>query len=360
MGSNDDERLDTPVLARLGIDGPDSGRLRRRRRRPDRCAALPRRHHGPGSDRRSVRGGHGWGLHGVRTDRGAHLGEIYLKAYFVHYGNVDGPTPLVPVSRESDGTVAVARAAMEHLLAGPTEAERAHDLQVGTIGTRIPDGTRLLRLDFADGIATVDLSSEFAAGIDTGEAREGWAYRLAQVTYTLTQFPTVQRVRFLVDGKPGIAIEGHEGTPLDLAARAAYLDQLPAIFVDEPAWDGAFGDRLVVSGLAQLVELAPQFEAALAVRGTDEILARQTVRAGCTTGCWQPPGGGVFEFEMEVPSGTDRSDLILMVWVESSDGGQSHAMAYPIHEACGQLSSVASPAGFEPATFRLEGGCSVH
>ena len=258
-------------------------------------------------------------------------GKIYLKAYFVHYGNVDGPTPSVPVSRESDGTVAVARAAMEHLLAGPTEAERAHDLQVGTIGTRIPDGTRLLRLDVADGIATVDLSSEFAAGIDTGEAREGWAYRLAQVTYTLTQFPTVQRVRFLVDGKPGIAIEGHEGTPLDLAARAAYLDQLPAIFVDEPAWDGAFGDRLVVSGLAQLVELAPQFEAALAVRGTDEILARQTVRAGCTTGCWQPPGGGVFEFEMEVPSGTDRSDLILMVWVESSDGGQSHAMAYPIH-----------------------------
>ena len=254
-----------------------------------------------------------------------------LKAYFLHHGNVDGPTPLVPVSREVEGTVAVARAAMGHLLAGPTDAERAHDLRVGTIGTRIPEGTRLLALDIADGIATVNLSSEFASGVDTGEAREGWAYRLAQVTYTLTQFPTIESVRFLVEGQPGIAIEGHEGTPIELATRAAYLDQLPAIFIDEPAWGGALTDRLVVSGLAQLVEQAPKFEAALAARSSDEILARQTVRAGCTTGCWQPPGGGAFEFEMAVPGGTDHGDLILMVWVESADGGQSHAMAYPVH-----------------------------
>ena len=42
-------------------------------------------------------------------------GTISLKAYFLLFGNVDGPTPLVPVSREFDGTVAVARAAMEQL-----------------------------------------------------------------------------------------------------------------------------------------------------------------------------------------------------------------------------------------------------
>jgi germination protein M len=259
-------------------------------------------------------------------------GQISLKAYFLLFGNVDGPTPLVPVHREVDRTVAVARAAMEQLLAGPTEDERAHDLRVGTIGTQIPEGTRLLGLDVADGIATVDLSGEFASGDIDGDERESWATRLAQVTFTLTQFPTVESVRFLVDGKPGKAIEGHEGSPIDLATRSAYTDQLPGIFIDEPAWGGALADPLIISGIAQVSSAGPpHFEAVLAVRTTDEILAQQTVRADCDAGCWQPPGGGPFEFRMSVPGGPDRDDLLLMVWEVSEDGGQSNALAYPLH-----------------------------
>ena len=46
----------------------------------------------------------------------------------------------------------------------------------------------------------------------------------------------------MVDGKPATAIEGHEGSPIELATRAAYADQLPAVFVDEPAWGGALTD----------------------------------------------------------------------------------------------------------------------
>jgi hypothetical protein len=258
-------------------------------------------------------------------------GKVTLKAYFLLFGNTDGPTPLVPVSREVDGTVAVARAAMEQLLAGPTDDERAHDLQVGTIGTQIPEGTRLLGLDVADGIATVDLSGDFASGDITGDERESWAIRLAQVTYTLTQFPTVESVRFLVDGKPGNAIEGHEGSPIDLATRSAYADQLGGIFVDEPAWGGGLTDPLTVSGIAQIGGQSPEFQAALVSRTTDETVVQQTVRPTCPTGCWQPPGGGEFEFQMSVPAGADRTDLMLIVWEESTGGGQSGAWAYPLH-----------------------------
>jgi len=257
--------------------------------------------------------------------------KIALKAYFLYFGNVDGPTPLVPVYREVDGTVAVARAAMEQLLAGPTIDERAHDLQVGTIGTQIPEETRLLGLDVADGIATVDLSGEFASGDIAGDERESWAIRLAQVTYTLTQFPTVESVRFMVEGKPAGTIEGHEGTPIDLATRAAYADQRPGIFIDQPAWGGELADPLVVLGTAQILAEPAQFEAALALRTTAEILVQQTVRSACAPGCWQPPEGGRFEFEMSVPVGADRDDLILIVWAASSDRGKPGALAYPLH-----------------------------
>jgi germination protein M len=257
-------------------------------------------------------------------------GRISLKAYFLLFGNIDGPTPLVPVHREVDGTVAVARAAMEQLLAGPTEDERAHDLRVGTIGTRIPEGTTLLSLDVEDGVATVDLSGEFASGDIEDSERESWATRLAQVTYTLTQFPTVESVRFLVDGKPAAVIEGHEGSPIDLATRGAYADQRPGIFVDEPAWGGALTDPLSVSGIAQIGVEPPEFQAALVRRTTDEIVVQRTVRATCPTGCWQPPGGGPFRFQLAVPDSARDEDLMLRVWEVAADGSQVGMVQYPL------------------------------
>jgi len=48
------------------------------------------------------------------------------------------------------------------------------------------------------GVARVDLSSDF----ETGGSSRSLQLRLAQVVYTLTQFPTVSAVRFSVDGTP--------------------------------------------------------------------------------------------------------------------------------------------------------------
>jgi germination protein M len=256
---------------------------------------------------------------------------VALKAYFLLFADSgESADVLVPVSREVAGTVAVARAAMDQLLAGPTYDERAHDVQVGTIGTHIPEGTRLLGIDIENGVATVDLSGEFASG-DIREAdRLAWAFRLAQVTFTLTQFPSVESVRFMVDGKPATAIEGHEGTPVELATRDAYADQRPGIFVDQPAWGGALTDPLTVSGLVQIDADPPEFHAALVSRTTDEILVQETVRATCPTGCWQPPGGGEFEFRLAVPAGADRDDLLLRVWVVSEDGSEVDMLQYPL------------------------------
>jgi spore germination protein GerM len=81
---------------------------------------------------------------------------------------------------------------MEALLAGPTDDESA-----ANIFTAIPDGARLLGLEVVQGIATVDLSREFEPSSGT----TGELLTLAQVVYTLTQFPTVDAVRFELEGK---------------------------------------------------------------------------------------------------------------------------------------------------------------
>lgn len=259
-------------------------------------------------------------------------GRVALKAYFLLFaGSDESPGALVPVHRSVDRTTAVARAAMEQLLSGPTEDERAHDVTVGTIGTQIPDGTRLLGIGIESGIATVDLSGEFASGDILGDERESWASRLAQVTFTLTQFPTVESVRFMVDGRSATVIEGHEGTPIELATRDAYADQRPGIFVDQPAWGGVLTNPLMVSGLIQTDAEPPEFHAALVRRTTDEIVAQQTVRATCPVGCWQPPGGGTFQFEIAVPDGADRDDLMLRVWEVGADDSEVGMLQYPLH-----------------------------
>jgi len=258
--------------------------------------------------------------------------EIAVKAYFVMVGDVEHSlTPLVAVNREIPRTEAVATAAMQQLLNGPTDGERAHNLRLGTIGTLIPDGTRLLGIAIDNGNATVDLSGEFASGAALGEdVARAWAWRLAQVTYTLTQFPTVQSVSFKVDGKPTVAIEGHEGLPIERATRSAYFDQLPAIFVDQPAWGAAITDPLTVSGIAQILALEPQFEAALVDPETDEIIVQQTVRPACAEGCWQPPGGGEFEIHFSIPAGVDRDGLLLRLWQVASDGSVTDSREYPL------------------------------
>ncbi|MRR13444.1 hypothetical protein EG835_13545, partial [bacterium] len=97
------------------------------------------------------------------------------------------------VERSIPYTQAVATASMNALLAGPTPEEQA---TWPAISTAIPAGTKLLGLSVANGVARVDLSKEFESGGGTF----GVTARLAQVVYTLTQFPTIQAVEFYIEG----------------------------------------------------------------------------------------------------------------------------------------------------------------
>lgn len=122
------------------------------------------------------------------------------------------------VKRTIPYTKAVATATMQELIAGPTAAELK---TWPALSSAIPGGTKLLGISVANGVARVDLSKEFESGGGTFSVTA----RLAQVVYTLEQFPTVDAVEFYIEGRRVEVFSG-EGIMLDGPQRLDDFDEL--------------------------------------------------------------------------------------------------------------------------------------
>jgi germination protein M len=222
---------------------------------------------------------------------------------------------LFMVSRTSAATPRVGAAVLGHLLAGPTEEERAEGVQ-----TQIPDGTELLGLSIDKGIARVDLTSEF----ESGGGSASMSMRLAQVVYTLTQFPTVKGVRFALDGET-IDVLGGEGLVIDHPlTRKDYAELLPAIVVESPAIGGAVANPVTVSGTANV------FEANLTVLvfdGSGNEIARTFTTATCGTGC-----RGTFSVTVpyKVAKGKEHGTIVVQDDDAAGTGQPPHQVEIPV------------------------------
>ena len=245
---------------------------------------------------------------------GSPAGTTILRAYFFLEGP-QGSAGIVPVLRELPATKGVAGAAMTALLAGPNAREGA---ATPKISTTIPSGTQLLGLSIANGVATVDLSREFESGGGSASVLG----RLAQVVYTLTQFPSVKSVLFEVEGREVHAFGG-EGAVLDgPVGRSDYASVLPNIFVDRPAWGAALGNPGRVSGNANVFEAT--FRITL-LDGSGRQLVDQQAMATCGTGC-----RGTFDVTIryDVPKPQYGT---LRVWDGSAkDGTPQDVREYPV------------------------------
>ena len=190
--------------------------------------------------------------------------------YQVWFANDEG---LFVTYRTEASTPRVGTASLESLLEGPDSFEEGYGLR-----TAIPDGTQLLGLSIDDGIARVDLTSEF----ETGGGSASMQTRLAQVTFTITQFPSVKGVVFSLDGEP-IDVLGGEGVVIDHPlTRRDYGDLLPAILVTSPALNEAVSSPVVIRGSSNV------FEANVGIQILDEngdVLVETFTTATCGTGC---------------------------------------------------------------------------
>ena len=131
-----------------------------------------------------------------------------------------------PVARELPATD-TASASLDELLSGPS-SEEEEDLEATSA---VPTGTEL-DVEVADGVATVTAAEELST-----EA-------LAQLVYTLTQFPTVTSVE--VGGKK--------------YTRKSFEEQTPAILVESPLPFADVTSPFSASGTANTFEATFNYE----------------------------------------------------------------------------------------------------
>jgi hypothetical protein len=155
---------------------------------------------------------------------------VPVEEQFVDIYLVKDASHAVAVSRSVPATPDVAANTIKALIDGPTGAELDEGLS-----SAIPTDTLLLGIVIVNGLATIDLAREFEAG----GGSFAMLARLAQIVYTLTQFPTVDAVNFRLDGLP-ITVFSGEGILLeDPVKRGDYASVLPLVPVpsgETPRW----------------------------------------------------------------------------------------------------------------------------
>lgn len=203
---------------------------------------------------------------------------------------------LWPVVRSVRLTPAVVGAAVSGLLAGPTRGDAAAGVR-----SAVPAGTQLLGISLHSGVATVDLTSEFEGG---GAARERLG--LAQLVYSVTQFPTVHALRLHLDGQPVTAFADGLVLPDPINRTSmGFAGLVSPITVTNLRPGASVRAPFTVSGIADV------FEAALSYRLLDASgheLSAGSSAASCGTGC-----AGTFSFTMpELGVASDQRGTLLI------------------------------------------------
>ncbi|MGH2751602.1 MAG: Gmad2 immunoglobulin-like domain-containing protein [Actinomycetota bacterium] len=218
---------------------------------------------------------------------------------------------LAPAFVTEEATPRVGSAALEALFAGPPSGE-------AKVYSAIPRDTRLNGLAIKGGTATVDLSSAYESG--GGTASMGM--RLGQVTFTLTQFPTVKRVAFELDGEP-VEIFSGEGLVIEKPlTRADFEDISPPIILSRPRANSEVQSPVTISGTANV------FEATVSIRivsATGEVLAETFTTATCGSGC---RGGYSEPVDLDVEEPTEAT--ILVFEQSAEDGSERFPVEVPV------------------------------
>jgi hypothetical protein len=211
-----------------------------------------------------------------------------VEVWFTHKGE------LFQTTRTISATPAVGRASLEALFTGPSRVE----IDAG-IGTRVEDGTTIGSLTIDGGVATVTLSSH----------AESDPLSDAQVVYTLTQFPTVQRVQ----------INEQEGGPL---SRDDLAGELPAILVETPVFGAEVSSPITISGTADV------FEAVVSMKILDadgKRIAHAVVNASCGSGC-----RGDFTKDVPYSVSSDQLGTVVVFEVSAEDGHAINVQRLPV------------------------------
>jgi hypothetical protein len=238
---------------------------------------------------------------GQNGQNGQNGNTVTIQTWFARSNRV------VPTQRIRPATPATSRLALTELLAGPTSVEAG----LG-ISNAIPAQTTFDISGISGGVAIVSFSAGFFAG-----GQDIARLRRAQVVFTLTQFPTVRQVGFLMGGNS-------TGTPL---GRADFADLLPRIVVMTPVIGQKVTSPITISGTADVKE------ATVSVRLLDEAgkeISTKFTTATCGTGC---RGDYSLNLPYTVPKKqpcTDQRGTLQVYEVSGEDGSRISVVDIPL------------------------------
>jgi germination protein M len=205
-----------------------------------------------------------------------------LTVYFLRDGKV------APVARSVVTGPAVGAAALRELLKGPRLDER--------LKTAIPRETELESLTIEGGVARVDLSKQ----PPQDDA-------VAQVVYTLTQFPSVKRVDVGGDIK---------------LRRTMFENETPAILVESPLPGATVEPGFKVTGTANTFEATFNYE----LRDDQgRVLSKDFVTATSGSGT-----RGTFAFEVPYKLDEPADGTLVVFELSAEDGSRIHELEIPL------------------------------
>jgi hypothetical protein len=206
--------------------------------------------------------------------------KIAVRVYLVRDGRV------APVRRLVPNTPAVGQAALDSLRAGPIAGERADGLSTA-IGR-----LRLSGLSVRGGEA------------DLGPLTHVSQLAEAQIVYTLTQFPTVRKVRI--------------GD--DVLDRSDLEDVTPVILVESPLPGETVSSPVIVRGTSNTFEATMRVE----VRRGSDVLVAETVTASSGSG-----ERGTFAATLDVAA--SPGPVMLVAFEPSAENGEPlHTVTIPL------------------------------
>jgi hypothetical protein len=147
--------------------------------------------------------------------------------------------------------------------------------------------------------------------------------RIAQIVYTLTQFPTAKGVLFELDGHR-VDVLGGEGVSVDHpVTRKDYRSLLPAIIVRSPEIGERVPNPVTVSGSANVFEANVTVEI---VDASGKVVGHQFTTATCGTGC-----RGTFSVTVPYEVTSARRGLIIVHDDDAAGAGTPpHEVRIPV------------------------------
>jgi hypothetical protein len=210
-------------------------------------------------------------------------------------------------------SLGIARAALNELISGTPLTEGAMRV--------LPADTRILGLTIENNLATVNFSQEV---LNANVGSTGEALGIASIVNTLTEFPTIERVQFFVEGSAanGMGWWGHVGLSEQPFTRNLTSVYAPAIWVTSPTPGQTITSPLHIQGMAQV------FEAMVSYRLKDAngniLVQSQTMSSDGA------PAHGTFDVYLPYPSTTSGYGTLEVYEVSMKDGSDRNVVVIPI------------------------------